>query len=150
MRKLLISAAVPIGLIVAVPAQAADRSADDIAATLNDPAMQEEFAAMATRMVGAMMRLPVGQIATSIETAIPPEYRDGDKPFADIPPDATLADIARADNPNFERDIAEKSRTGVAMMGAMAGGIAALLPQLREMAERMRGAIGDLPKSSDR
>ena len=49
----------------------------------------------------------------------------------------TLGDVIQRDDPHFRDKIEDGSRMAVGTMGAMATGIADMMPQLRKMGERM-------------
>ncbi len=137
MRRLTLSV-FAASFILTGPALAQDAEPEaDMVERLNDPAFQDNMVAMMSGFLAAMMDIPVGQIANVVEKAIPEDMRrDGD--FSSIDPDATLGDFARRDDPDFDRDIEEKMRSGTAMMGIMASEFGALLPQLQTIGERMK------------
>lgn len=124
--------------ILANPALAQDDLPEaDMVERLNDPAFQDNMVAMMSGFMTAMMDIPVGQIANVVEKAIPEDMRrEGD--FSSVDPDATLGDFARRDDPDFDRDIEDRMRSGTAMMGIMASEFGALLPQLQAIGERMK------------
>ena len=134
--------AVAGALAFAQPAFAQDAEPEnepenEIAEKLNDPRFQDEIATMFSGFLSAMMQVPIGQMAHAVEEAIPEDMR-GDERIADIDPDATLGDLARRDNPDFEMEMDLRVRQGAAMAGIMASEFAALIPQFRAMGERMR------------
>tara|TARA_R110000824_G_scaffold2274_6_gene10668 strand:- start:2621 stop:3055 length:435 start_codon:yes stop_codon:yes gene_type:complete len=124
-------------LILANPVLAQDnRPESEMVERLNDPAFQDNLVSMMTGFMAAMMDLPIGQLAGVMGNAIPKDMRrDGD--FAHIDPDATLGDFARRDDPDFDRDMEDRMRTGSAMMGIMATEFEALLPRLQAIGEKM-------------
>ena len=127
-----------IALVLANPALAEDRSPEsEWAERLNDPAFQDGMADLFSGFMAAMMDLPIGQFAHSMEKALPENARREGK-LSKIDPDATLGELARRDNPNFDRDMEDKVRQGTAMMGAMATEFSALIPEFRDMADRMK------------
>ena len=127
-----------LALVLANPALAEDRPPEsEWAERLNDPAFQDGMVGMFTGFMAAMMELPVGQIAHSVENAIPDDMRPEDD-RSRIDPDTTLGDMARRDNPDFDQDMEDKVRQGTAMMGIMASEFSTFIPELRDMAERMK------------
>ena len=60
------------------------------------------------------------------------------KGISNIDPNDTIGDLARRDNPDFDRNMDDKLRTGTAMMGIMATEFGALLPELRAMGDRLK------------
>jgi hypothetical protein len=135
----------PLSLALApVAAQAAPASQDDMGAaemsamarTLQDPATQERLAGGLTAMLAAIMKMPVGQLAKAAQE-IDPKART-----ARIAEDATLADLAGQRDPRFAEKLDQQTRHGVKAMGAMAGGLAAMLPALQ-------AAMADFARSMD-
>ncbi len=125
-------------LAFAQPALAQDAQPEsEVVEKLNDPEFQDEMATMFSGFLSAMMQVPVGPMVRSIEEAIPEDMR-GEGEVANIDPDATLGDLARRDNPDFEMEMDLRVRQGTALVGIMASEFGALLPQFRAMAERMR------------
>lgn len=133
MRHVLILPFLPLAGALATPALAQDHQpADEIVERLNDPAFQDDMVSMMAGAMTAMMDLPIGQFAGILDQTIPLEMRRDDD-LAAIDPDATLGDIVRRDDPDFDRSAEENMRQGTAMMGAMAAQFAALVPQLQTM-----------------
>ncbi|MEO9634497.1 MAG: hypothetical protein ABJF89_02410 [Parasphingorhabdus sp.] len=125
-------------LVLANPALAEDQQPDSqVIQKLNDPAFQDNMVSVMSGFMVAMMDLPIGQFAGAMDKAIPKDMRRGDG-FSSIDPDATLGDLARRDDPNFERNTEEKMRQGTAMLGIMASEFGALIPQLKTIGERMK------------
>lgn len=122
-------AAVPLALLaVPAPAFAADRELEDAAARLTDPIEQDRIADAVTAMVGALMQINVGPIAQAVGQI------DPESPAAYIPPDATLGEVAGADDPYLAERMGDQVRAGGRMVGAMAGSIAVMAPVLKDMA----------------
>lgn len=129
-----------IALALPAPALAQD-SDDDLIRTaeqLQDPRTQETLAAALSAMVGAMLDLRVGGIANAVAKADPSGRA------REVDPDMTVADMAAKDNPDFADDLDADIRGGTRMVGAMAGALAELLPQLtvlaRDVDERVEAA----------
>lgn len=145
MRRL----ALPIfacALILAGPTLAAERPPEaEIVDKLNDPVFQDDMVATMSDLMRAMMDLPVGEFAAAIDKAIPEDMR-GDDELADIDPDATLGELTRRDDPDFERNMEDKMRQSAMMMGIFASEFGALLPKLRALGERMKDRLDNLPQ----
>lgn len=130
-----------VALSLSVPAMAQDRNDDsEIVEKLNDPVFQDNMVTMMSGLMGAMMELPVGPFVTAIEQAVPADMQ-GDAALSGIAPDATLGDLARGDDPDFDRNIEDKMRKGTAMMGLLASEFGALLPQLKAIGERVKNRM---------
>jgi hypothetical protein len=126
-----------IAFAAPLSAHAQDRETEDAAAdiehTLGDPAMQDAVADGMAAASQAMLDVPLAPLARAVAAAA------GEDPRA-IDPGMTMRSVSpsAADVPNRVREAAPR------MMGAMAGmagGFAAMMPALREMAERMRDAV---------
>ena len=127
--------AAPLALLTA-PAHAADDSElAPLIETLSDPARQQSLAQTLAVLSEAFLDLPLAPMARAAAQAA------GEDPEA-IDPDMTLRQIA----PDAERVPEELSARVPEMMGAMAGmaqGMEAMLPALRQMAERMEQSLPD-------
>jgi len=147
--RIIIALPIAAALIAAQPALADPVSTQDDTAEsemiekLNDPAFQDGMVQMMSGLMTAMMDLPIGQMAATMEKALPEGMK---KPghHSTIDPDATIGDLARQDDPDFERNIENKMRSGTAMAGLMASEFGALLPQLRALGEKMKRQMVDL------
>jgi len=144
MRTLLSLPILAVAIALANPVYAAEPAPEaEFVEKLNDPEFQDGLVTMMGGFLGAMMELPIGQIATTMEKAIPEEMKDKDRQ-PNIDPEATIGDLARRDDPNFERNMDDKLRQGTAMMGIMATEFGALLPQLRALGDRMKQRMENL------
>ncbi len=141
MRRFTLPLSGPISaasLILAGPALAQDHQPQaKMVEQLNDPAFQDNMVSMMSGFMMAMMDLPIGQFAQAMDKAMPEDMR-GDDRFSAISPDTTLGDLARRDDPDFDRDAEAKMRRGTAMMGIIASEFGALLPQLQAIGNRMK------------
>ena len=144
MRRYLSLPILAVSLALANPALAAERAPEsEMIEKLNDPEFQEGLTSMLSGLMGAMMKLPIGQFAATIEKAVPADMKK-DGGLSDIDPDATIGDLAARDNPDFERDMQSELRKGTAMMGIMAAEFGILLPRLRELGDKMKRRMEDL------
>lgn len=130
MRRLPLIALPLLALAAPLPAAAGDGSLDDAAATLRDPAAQEQMADTVAALVGALMQMPVGPLVEAAARI------DPDSDIAAIPPDATLGELAGRDASDAER-LGDDVRTGTRMAGDMAAALAAYAPVLKDMARDM-------------
>ena len=112
---------------------ATERAMGEMADKLADPAIQAQASVMAQALLGAMLDLKVGPLAEAMNEAI-----DGKGP--DIDPDARVRDLA-PDADAIPGELAERLPQAMQSMSAMTDGMQAMLPALREMAERMKTAM---------
>ena len=124
-------------LVSTSPALAAPRHPEDAeiaraADKLNDPRMQSAMSGMVVAMADMFMDLRVDKLRAAI-ARIDPDARD-DRNWDNA---RTLGDVIQRDDPHFRDKIEDGSRMAVGSMGAMASGMADMMPQLREMGERM-------------
>ena len=135
MRPILMSA-VLVALAAPVPALAQDRTEEDaarVAETLRDPAVQQTVAAGMAAASEALLDVPLAPLARAVAEAAGEDPRD-------IDPDMTLRHVSpeAADVP---AEIHDKLPRVMGAMVGMAGGFSAMIPALREMAERMKAAV---------
>jgi hypothetical protein len=132
--------ALPIALItVATPAAAAEPDAElaQVAETLQDPVTQDALADTLGALVAAMMDLKIGGIVSAAAKIDPAANA---KP---VDPNMTLGDMAGKDNPDFERKLDRDVRNGTHMLGAAAGAMAEMLPQLADLARDVEARVQD-------
>jgi hypothetical protein len=136
MRKVTATAAL-IALAAPLPALAqtseTEAATAEIERTLGDPATQEAMAEGMAAASEALLDVPLAPLARAVKQAA------GENPD-EVDPDMTLRNVS----PEAE-DVPHKVRESLPrMMGAMAGmagGMGAMIPALREMADRMRAAV---------
>jgi hypothetical protein len=124
-------------LVSTSPVLAASRHPEDAeiaraADKLNDPRTQSAMSGMMVAMADMFMDLRVDKLRAAI-ARIDPEARD-DRNWDGA---RTLGDVMERDDPHFRDKIADGSRMAVGTMGAMASGMADMMPELRQMGERM-------------
>ncbi len=124
-------------LVSTSPALADSRNREDaemarMADKLNDPRTQSAMSGMMVAMADMFMDLRVDKLRAAIARIDPDSRSDRDRDGA-----RTLGDVIARDDPNFREKLADGSRMAVGSMGAMAGTMADMLPQLRAMGERM-------------
>ena len=123
----LISLLICSAAIVALPAQARDHkdpSLDQIGQALSDPQVRAGVATMLDAFAGAILDTRVGPLA-----------RYSDKR---VRPDDTLRDLARRDDPDFDRRLSDTTRGAVAVVGQAARDGAAMQRELGATATRLR------------
>lgn len=134
MRILLATAA----LVISAPAfaqeapSAATQKAEALADKLNDPVMQAALAGGMEAMVQSVLDMRVDGIAKAMEpiTGKPSNMRG-----------KTVRDLASRDDPHFDARVHDTSRRAVAGAGAMAGGLAAAMPELEAAMRKMGDAM---------
>jgi hypothetical protein len=124
-------------LVSTSPVIAASRHQEDaemarIADKLNDPRTQSAMSGMMVAMADMFMDLRVDKLRAAI-ARIDPEARDN----RDWDGARTLGDVIERDDPYFREKLEGGSRMAVGTMGAMAGTMADMVPELRQMGERM-------------
>ena len=122
-------------LLAAAPTPALAQATEDaplagVVETLEDPAMQEQVALTAAALVGVLMELPVGTLANAVS-----EAAGEDAPAID--PDARVRDLVGDDAQDAPQQVAEHLPELMAAMAGMAGVFEEMLPQLRDLAERL-------------
>ena len=117
------------------PAFAADRDLERTAQQLADPRTQDALAETLSALVSAMLDINVGGIANAVAKADPKGR------VRDVDPDMTLRDMAARDNPDFADTLDADVRSGTRMAGAMAGALAAMLPQLERLARDVENRV---------
>jgi hypothetical protein len=129
-----------LALTLPAPALAQDMDSDTAAAArqLQDPRAQDALADALSAMVAAMLDMRIGGVVNAVAKA-DPEGR-----ARPVDPDMTVADMAAKGNPDFQDNLNDDIRGGTRMVGAMAGAMAELLPQLsglaRDVEERVARA----------
>jgi hypothetical protein len=103
----------------------------EIESTLKDPAMQAAVAEGMAAASEALLDLPLAPLAKAIA--------EGEDPNA-VDPGMTLRSVSPGAE-DAPRKVRESLPRMMSAMGSMAGGMGAMIPALREMAERMRAAM---------
>ncbi len=140
MRAYIVVAATALAFAIPTAAHAQDATppeAEPVLAEMSeklaDPAFQAQAAAIAQVLIGSMLELPIGPLADAMDEATGGEG-------SEIDPDARVRDLAPGAEALPEQ-VAERLPEAMTAMSAMSEGVHAMLPALRDMAERMRGAI---------
>lgn len=139
MSKLLFPVAAFAALALPVPAFAQDVAGTDSSALegfgerMQDPAQQRDMALMLQAMTEVLLDMPIGPLAEAAADMAGEEA-------AKIDPDMTLRQLA-PDAGQVSEEVARNVPRAMRAAGAMAEGMAALAPQWRALAERMREAL---------
>lgn len=125
--------------LIAVPAIAQVRDVPPevaLADRLNDPLVQHGVAASMSAMLAALMDTRVGGFAQLTD------------PYEDIRASDTLGDLVARDDPYFQERAYADARRSTELMGRMAGSFAAMMPELRNTADRMRYEFDRIDRDS--
>ena len=125
-------------LAPAVHAQDVDHAqsgADRLSEKLSDPATQLAVTAALVAMSEALMQIRVEPFARAAEAA------GAKRAVRDLPPDATVRDLAGPRAGDMQAELARRTPAMMAAASGMAGALSDMMPQLREMAARMKDAI---------
>lgn len=126
--RLFFASAAALG-VLASPAFAQDRNADEMARTLKNPVVQETVAAVLGNLAGIVLDTRVGALA----------------PYVDVVrPNDSLRDVERRRDPQFERRLRADTRRAVATAGAVAGDTLEMAENARATADRLQSAIAPL------
>lgn len=127
--------AVPALAALPLPAHAAEADLARTAAQLQDPHTQDVLAGTLSALVAAMLDIEVGGIANAAAKADPRGR------IREVDPNLTLGELAAHDNPDFADDLDADVRSGTRMAGALAGAMAAMLPQLETLARDVEDRV---------
>ncbi|KLI64957.1 hypothetical protein [Aurantiacibacter marinus] len=101
-----------------------------VAEALEDPATQDQVALTAAALVGVLMELPVGTLAQAASEAT------GEGGPA-IDPDARVRDLVGMEGRDAPQQVAQRLPEMMTALAGMAGALQGMLPQLRELADRL-------------
>jgi hypothetical protein len=143
--KFSLPAAVIALALIASPAAYANTSASasseataemiKVADEMSRPENVKKISNLVEGIAGAMMEMPVGQMAAAIEKASPGVLKGS------IPANATVADLAGKDADKLPQEFASKTRDMMSMAGSFARIFAEMLPQLERMGEDMEKRV---------
>jgi hypothetical protein len=137
MRPLIITATV-LAAALSAPAFAQDDTEQAVARTaesLRDPVLQERMAAGMAAASEALLDVPLAPLARAVAEAA------GEDPRV-VDPNMTLRSVS-PEASDVPAEIHDKLPRVMGAMAGMAGGMSAMIPALREMAERMRDAVDE-------
>lgn len=136
MRPLAITAVLAAALCAPLPVAAQDRTEEDaarVAETLRDPVLQGQVAAGMAAASEALLDVPLAPLARAVAEAAGEDPRNVD-------PDMTLRNVS-PEAEGVPAEIRDKLPRVMGAMAGMAGGVSAMIPAWREMAERMKDAV---------
>ena len=148
MRRLIVAiaalaAATPLPVLAqdAVDDESVEQATARLSEKLSDPETQERLSQSVAVMSEVLLDLPLAPFLRAAAQMA------GEDPEA-VDPDTTLRQVS----PDAERvpgEIADKLPQMMGAMAGMAGGMGAMMPALREMAERVKDAVevAELPAS---
>lgn len=142
MRRIILAAtALPLAFLAA-PALAQDsdpspieetEALDRMAESLSDPARQAQLAATLAALTEIVLDIPLAPIVEPLAEAV-------GQPSSRVDPDLTLRRMApRSDS--YARTIQDNLPQAMDRMAAFSGGLAALVPALRAMADQLETAL---------
>lgn len=119
--------------LLPLPAAAQDTSLDDAADLLSDRRVQDGVADATSAMAGSMLDLKVGGLVRAMR-ALDPDDRDARW----VDPDTTLGEVAGPDAYDTADELSYRVPETMDRLADVAGGLGAMVPQLREMIDRLR------------
>lgn len=125
----LICAALPTVAAARAPVRVTPEQA---ASALQNPLVQEAGARSLMQLVGIVLDTRIGAAGALAG------------PDAGIAPNATLRDLARRDDPQFEDHLYHRTERALSTAGAVAGGAAAQAKELKRTAARLDAALAPL------
>ena len=137
MRPLMITATL-VAAVLSAPAFAQDdteQAAARTAETLRDPVLQQRMADGMAAATEALLDVPLAPLARAVAEAA------GEDPGV-VDPDMTLRRVS-PEAQDVPAQIHDKLPRMMGAMAGMAGGMSAMIPALREMADRMRDAVDE-------
>ena len=149
--RLLRLAALPLAALAlaqAAQAKPTQSGLGEVSRTLGDRDTQQAMAGVLASLANAMLQMDVSAFGQAAEAM-------GDKRAARrLRKGTTLADVAGRDARAVPDQIRQKAPAMIGAMGAMAGAMEAMLPELAKVAEQMKGALpaglpGDGPVDPD-
>lgn len=149
--RLALAAALPLAaLVLSQPAAAkpAETGLGEVSRALGNRDNQQAMAGVLASLANAMLQMDVSAFGQAAEAV-------GDKRTARrLRKGTTLADVAGSDARAVPGEIRRKAPAMIGAMGAMAGAMEAMLPELAKVAEQMKGALpaglpGDAPFDPD-
>lgn len=108
---------------------------DDMSRELRDPMNQAKAAGTLSALTGALLAVDITPLTRAMDQI------DGGRSSRDLPPDATLGDIAGPDARDLPYDIARKTPETMSRMAGMLGAVEDLRPQLKAMSRRLKDTL---------
>jgi len=134
LRSRILAASLACAAFVPLPALAQVQSrTSEMAEKLNDPATQYAVAGMLSAMSKAVLEMRIEPLVKTME--------EMGMSAGDLPPDATLGDVAKTDSDEIRGELIDKVPRAMSAMGTLALSFEEMMPEIRKMADKMRGAI---------
>ena len=128
--RIVLSALIVAGALSPATALAAEGDAARVAEELNDPVRQEQMAAAAELVTGAVLDMPAAPLLRAARTIAgeDPDYVD---------PDVRVGDLVGPEAADAPRAFAHRLPQMMGAMAAAAATMEAMLPELRAMGDRI-------------
>lgn len=132
-----------VAAMLASPAAAHDRRDDtkssaelrQIADNLSDPRMQRDMSNVVEAVTGAVLNLPVGEFAETIERTRPGTVNP------DINRDTRLGDLTGPDGDRIPARAGDGARASMAAMGDMMRAFSDMLPELQKLGREIEDSV---------
>ncbi|MCB2077781.1 MAG: hypothetical protein KDE55_08800 [Novosphingobium sp.] len=134
-RKSALAACLAGAMVAPGIAHAQESDFGQVTERLNDPATQMAVTAALVAMSEALMQIEIGPFARAAEAA------GAGEAVRDLPPDATVRDLAGPDAQRMQRQLARRTPEMMGAAAGMAGALEEMLPRFREMARKMKDAM---------
>jgi len=123
----------------AAPPPVAPRAEQEVQRVLNDPAMVDRMTGMMQAMSKAFLNLPVGEIQAAAEG----------RPATQAERHMTVRDMARRDDPNFDRNFQQQiAQTGPMVkqsMRALSDALPSMMQGLQQAGKALERAAANMP-----
>lgn len=117
------------------PALAEENQADELARKLDDPVTQYMVAGALSAIIRQVLETPVEPFLRSMETA------GAGMAVPDLPPDATLGDLAGPEAQRLPRQIVKRVPKLMDSLADMARAYGNALPEFKAMAKRLKDSV---------
>ena len=136
MQSLFCAACLLLAVLAPGPALAREPAGNvgELAEKLDDPMTQYAVAGMLSAMSKAVLEMPAEPFVKAVRDL-------GDSGISRLPPDATLADLTGTDHAKVRAQIVTQVPRAMRAMGAMAGALHAVMPQVEKIARKAHWAL---------
>ena len=107
----------------------------DMSRELRDPMNQAKAAGTLSALSGALLAMDITPLTRAMDSV------DGGRWSRDLPPDATLGDVAGQDARDLPYDIARKTPEAMGRMAGMLGALDDMRPQLKAMGRQLKRSL---------